>query len=1138
MATSESPAVFRRFQALIAAQVVSTLSDRELLERFIERREEAAFAALVERHGPMVLRVCWSVLHHLQDAEDAFQATFLVLARKAESIRNQASLGSWLHGVAYRLAQKLTAKTMARCRLEASRVGANQTAAEGDLTCRELQRVLHEELNRLQEKHRAPLLLCYLEGKTRDEAAAILGLALGTLKGRLERGRDRLRRALARRGLALASALAVVTTSHQVLGAAAPAGLVRATIQAACLFAARQPVAPSAQAAAALAEGSLRALAAAKLKAVVLLISLCVLAAGAIAQSRSSGSQPAPPDNDRANHSTIALADPAGDKVPGDRTDELGDPLPAGAVARLGSLRWRHDGEAHTLSFAPDGKTLVVNSREEGLIYFFETATGKVIHRLRPASRNDWGIDTLAFSPDGRFLATQGMSADIRLWDPKTKKLVRTLAAPGKNFGPGQFRSICFSADGKRLAASAGPDHIVIWDVGLGQPVAELRGHKHSNPALAFHPDGTMLALVARDPIVQFWDARTGKFLRGFNPKQPHPLSIAFSRDGKTVATGSQHGEGDQPDVILVSEASTGKELSRLEAKKMNGVLELAFTPDGKTLVSGSEDAKVRVWDLTTSKERFVLDSRGWIGRSLAVSADGKTVAMGTVYNMIRLWDVTTGQERFAEPAGHDAPVHAVAYSPDGKLLVSGGENQQIRVWDANNGKPIRRIIASAKSLSFSPDGERLALVWLWKKLLRIWDIDQGSETLAMEHQGANELLSVVFASDNKKVVTIAMMDREQGASFKGRLFVWDAISGKALQTLELPELWPHCLALAPSGRYAAVGGDSHVSTLRLCDLQRGTELHQLLKEPGVVFAAAFSPDGKLLASGGGDTSARVWEVATGKEIFKFQGHQRSVAAVAFTPDGRVLATADGGGRTPHWQGNPPQSIRCWELATGRELLRLDGHDSDVTSLAFTPNGTRLSAGLRNGTVLVWDMTRKWKPPSLETKKLAANDWDALWTTLAADDARQAYPAVWALAAAADQATLVWKERLRPAQKIDAAKVQQWLADLGSEQFAVRDAATRGLSALGEDIEPALQKALAEQRPLESHRRIERLLAAIKTSSLPDQNRMLRVIWALEIAATPAARKLLNDFAEGPPEARLTREANAAIERLRRPRTP
>src|SRR5260370_13359449 len=191
-------AVLQHARQLFTAEMVAGLSDHELLQRFVQRRDEAAFTALVQRHAPMVLGVCRRVLKHGHDAEDASQATFLVLARTANTIRKHAALGSWLYGVAYRLSRKIQTGE-ARRRAREARAGRTTISGPNrDASWREVQAALDEELMSLPEKYRAPLVLCYLEERTRDAVAAHLGLLLDPLPGRLEPGPDLRRHRLAR----------------------------------------------------------------------------------------------------------------------------------------------------------------------------------------------------------------------------------------------------------------------------------------------------------------------------------------------------------------------------------------------------------------------------------------------------------------------------------------------------------------------------------------------------------------------------------------------------------------------------------------------------------------------------------------------------------------------------------------------------------------------------------------------------------------------------------------------------------------------------------------------------------------------------------------------------------------------------
>ena len=231
MASGQLDGVLHHLRQLVTAGQPGPRPDRELLERFVRHRDEAAFAALVRRHGPMVLAVCRRVLGDAHDAEDACQAAFLVLARRAASIRRKEAVGAWLHGVAYRVACNLK-RQVARRHAREGAVLVEPVADGPEPSWREVLAVLDEELGRLPERFRAPLLLCYLEGKTRDEAAQALGWSPGTLRGRLERGREMLRARLTRRGLTLSAALLVALLAQHAARAALPAALAGRIIEA------------------------------------------------------------------------------------------------------------------------------------------------------------------------------------------------------------------------------------------------------------------------------------------------------------------------------------------------------------------------------------------------------------------------------------------------------------------------------------------------------------------------------------------------------------------------------------------------------------------------------------------------------------------------------------------------------------------------------------------------------------------------------------------------------------------------------------------------------------------------------------------------------------------------------------------
>ena len=290
-------AVLLHIRQLASAKSAGHLTDAQLLERFLTDQDEGTIATLLHRHGPMVWRVCQRVLRHRHDAEDVFQATFLTLVRKAAAIRKHESLASWLHGVAYRLGRRLKAQQVRAVAAVADPASPARNPAD-QASGQEVQAVFDEELDRLAEQYRLPLILCCLEGKTRDEAAEQLGWSLSTLKRRLDRGRKLLSDRLTRRGVTLGVALFSAVLSQNALTAAVPPALLNSTWNASTLIAAGRATAEVVSTpVAALTEGMVKALTVAKLKlAAVLTAALLTLGGGAglwITHVRSGTETPA-----------------------------------------------------------------------------------------------------------------------------------------------------------------------------------------------------------------------------------------------------------------------------------------------------------------------------------------------------------------------------------------------------------------------------------------------------------------------------------------------------------------------------------------------------------------------------------------------------------------------------------------------------------------------------------------------------------------------------------------------------------------------------------------------------------------------------------------------------------------------------
>jgi RNA polymerase sigma factor (sigma-70 family) len=428
--------VLRFLRALGPAGPDEEATDGQLLARFVRQRDEAAFVALFRRHGPMVWGVCRRALPDADTAEDAFQATFLVLLRKAGSVGRPESLASWLYAVACRTAARAKALRARRHAREGRRDAEPAAGATADPAWLDLRPLLDEELQALPPKYRAPLVLCYLEGKTYAEAARLLGWAEGTVSGRLARARDLLRGRLTRRGLALSAGCLATLLARDAPAAALPAGLAGSSLKA-VLPAAAGGAAASPQVIA-LTKGVLRAMFLSQLKvAGTVLLAVTLLGAGAGFSHHVLAGGGAGPRAEAAPGPAVPLAPAAEEDKTADKKDEK--------APRAKS---------------PDGKLVAVG--DDKSIKFLDADSGK---ELRTLAGHAEKVTALAFSPDGKALASGGADHSVRLWDVASGKEIRRME------GQDVIKSLTFSEDGKTLTAKEGEKGKRTWDLASGKEV-------------------------------------------------------------------------------------------------------------------------------------------------------------------------------------------------------------------------------------------------------------------------------------------------------------------------------------------------------------------------------------------------------------------------------------------------------------------------------------------------------------------------------------------------------------------------------------------------------------------------------------------------------------------------------------------
>jgi WD40 repeat protein len=800
--------------------------------------------------------------------------------------------------------------------------------------------------------------------------------------------------------------------------------------------------------------------------------------------------------------------------------DAYGDPLPAGVIARLGTLRLRHTCIA--LAWAPDGQTLA-SAGWDGTIRIWDAASGKQVRQCKGWQSGN--IQALTYLPDGKTLACKGNDSMLHVWDTATAREVRTLF-PAQQ----QAAALAPGAEDDMLVELCTDNTLHVWDLTTGRESSHLelsRGKQQSRVALS--ADGKRVAGWGFPDDLTVWDASTGKELFHAATQLKTPMSLTFSRDGKIVAASGAPGQ------IVTWDAESGKELRRYEGA---GFLQwLTFSQDGKYVAGIGGDRAVHLWSLAEGKELRHFESPASCGPSwagvgaLAFSPDAKTVAasQGAV---IHFWNVETGKllQRFT---GHTAAVDDVRFSADSHRVVSCGKDGMARLWDVGTAKEIASwanthgsaeiaswadTAASAFSIIAAPDGESVlaAMPGGWLRVKLGGDKPEEASPTAGAPDGVWNS-SFALSGDGKTLLGI-------GTGQDRSLHLWDMETNKERSRLPIAIYSFGVSALSPDGKFLAEGGVN--TPIRLWDLVTAKAIRTFGEAPApgqvrYAVSLAFSPDGWSLLEVG-SSELTLYEVATGRERMRIMQPSgvfgRSPNSAVFSPDGETIAAATFGG-----------TIVLFDANNGRERTRLTGPTNVVTSMAFAPDGKSLAAGDVEGMVLVWDV-KEWAAPArpasaeLKPEKLAS-----LWETLSDADAGKAYKAITALAASPKASASYLKGKLTETD----ARFARWIQDLSSDKLDVREKAEKELEKEEGSAVPALRKALESNPPPESRLLLQALLNRQKDSAkVTEEVRARRALEALERAGSADAIGVLEDLAKDGPGATVKKEAKAALIRL------
>ncbi|HLO33841.1 MAG TPA: WD40 repeat domain-containing protein [Anaerolineales bacterium] len=604
-----------------------------------------------------------------------------------------------------------------------------------------------------------------------------------------------------------------------------------------------------------------------------------------------------------------------------------------------------HTAQVNSVAFSPDGKILASGS-DDGTVILWEVTTKRLIGQLRGHTAS---ARSVAFSPDGKTLVSGSDDHTLILWNVETGQLIHQLSGHST-----PVLSVAFSPDGKTLASGSEGSTLILWDVKSGKPVRQLNGHEASVLSVAFSPDGGTLASSDADGLVLLWDISTLPKPTAGNEPPIHELtrhadrvnSVAFSPNGRILAWGRDDG------TVILWDLTRELLVSQLNGHAAS-VRSLAFSPDGKTLVSGSDDHTLILWDLQTGRQIGQLSGHTDDVKTVAFSPDDQTLASGSADHTVALWDVSTALGASTQSGGligrplnaHANWVLSIAFSPDGKTLASSGGDGQLILWDVATGQPVRQLSGTTdwvSSVAFSPHGALLASGG-GDGTLTLWDVSTG-QSIRQFSAHTGWVSTIAFSPDGKTLAS---------GSYDQTVILWKVSTGRDTQAATLQRLrqlsghtdWVRSVAFSPDGRTLASGSDDHA--IILWDVGTGQPIGQPLSgHTDFVRAVAFSHDGKTLASGSDDRTIILWDLATRQRLRQLSGHTDFLRTVAFSPDDRTLAS-----------GGDDRTLILWNVTTGQPLGQpLSGHVDRVRTVAFSPDGKTLASGSEDHTLILWDI--------------------------------------------------------------------------------------------------------------------------------------------------------------------------------------
>ncbi len=645
------------------------------------------------------------------------------------------------------------------------------------------------------------------------------------------------------------------------------------------------------------------------------------LAGGVGALAQEPGDE-APKDEAPVDEAPVDEA--AVDEVPKDeapkvvKRDRLGDPLPDGAVMRLGTLRYRSSHDLPALAFAPRGK-LMANGSKDNKIEVWNTATGSRILALEIQTGM---ANAVAFDPKGQVLAV-GSDGAVDLWSVPEGKHLGTMEAVGYN-----VRSLAFSPDGRQLAVAGASHAIGLWDVARRAKLGAMEGHTGDVTAVAFSDRGKVFASGSRDGTVKLWRlSRTGG-TPSLSIDAHGGLAVtalALTPDGSNVISGG--GDG-----IRLWDTRKGELAGEFDGHE-DTISALSVSSNGQLFASAADDDKVFLWSINDNQplHAFVCRAPG----AVSFDPEGEKLAAGGAG--ISLWDVSTGVDMLGS-FGHRLSARAVRFLKDNRTVASAGLQREVFLWEATTGQTLQTLENPGLTsfVAVSPNGKFVATGGDGEEV-QIWDVTARAVTLKLgPHR--KPLTGLEFSSDGRRVAS---------SSLDGLLRIWDARTGELLRQISGEGGFVRAMAFSPDSRtlVTVVSQGWFVEpAMAVWHVDTGALMLKIPTGAASVLAVAFSADGKQLATGHKDGVIALWDVASASQLMTLQGHSSHVRSLAFGPQGNRLAS-----------GSTDKTVRVWDLASGEQLKSFEGHTDIVYAVDFSPKGDQLVSASGDSTLLIWE---------------------------------------------------------------------------------------------------------------------------------------------------------------------------------------